>query len=53
MVTSTLGTTEVSEASTTKGPGEFKKAVNVLAEETGLEGWVVISILVGKLFQKN
>ncbi|XP_066901833.1 synaptotagmin 1 isoform X1 [Halyomorpha halys] len=43
---STSATTEA-EVSTTKGPGEFKKAVNVLAEETGLEGWVVISILVG------
>lgn len=47
-MTSTSATTEA-EVSTTKGPGEFKKAVDVLAEETGLEGWVVISILVGKL----
>ncbi|BES88248.1 synaptotagmin [Nesidiocoris tenuis] len=35
------------ESSTTKGPGEFQIVVDELSKETGLEGWVVISILVG------
>uniref|UniRef100_A0A0A9YV49 Synaptotagmin 1 n=1 Tax=Lygus hesperus TaxID=30085 RepID=A0A0A9YV49_LYGHE len=35
------------ESSTTKGPGEFQIVVEELSKETGLEGWVVISILIG------
>lgn len=35
------------EAPTTKGPNEFKVVVDKLEKETGLEGWIIISILVG------
>ncbi|XP_073972935.1 synaptotagmin 1-like isoform X2 [Rhodnius prolixus] len=35
------------EVPTTKGPNEFKVVVEKLEKETGLEGWIIISILVG------